>query len=84
MTPPAPEAGQTGHPPPAAPFDPEATVHLLALARAGDPDALGRLLDRCLPPLRRWARGRFPTHLRERLEAPDFVRDTVVAAVAVL
>jgi RNA polymerase sigma-70 factor (ECF subfamily) len=82
MTPPTPEAGPPGHPPPAAPFDPEATVHLLALARAGDPDALSRLLERCLPPLRRWARGRFPTHLRERLEAPDFVRETVVGALA--
>ncbi len=82
MTPPTPEAGPPGHPPPEAPFDPEATVHLLALARAGDGDALNRLLDRCLPALRRWARGRFPTHLRERLEAPDFVRETVAAALA--
>jgi len=82
MTPPTPEAGPPGHPQPEAPFDPEATVHLLALVRAGDGDALNRLLDRCLPPLRRWARGRFPTHLRERLEAPDFVQETVVAALA--
>jgi RNA polymerase sigma-70 factor (ECF subfamily) len=77
-----PEAGSPGHQHAAAPFDPEATVHLLALAQAGDDDALSRLLERCLPPLRRWARGRFPTALREHLEAPDFVRETVVAALA--
>jgi hypothetical protein len=82
MTPPTPEAGPPGHPQPEAPFDPEATVHLLALVRADAGDALNRLLDRCLPPLRRWARGRFPTHLREKLEASDFVQETVVAALA--
>ena len=62
-------------------LDPEATVDLLTRARAGDETALNRLLERCLPPLRRWAHGRLPPFARDALDTGDLVQDTVVAAL---
>ena len=49
---------------PLAPNGLETTVELLAQVRQGDRDALDRLIARCLPPLRRWARGRLPSAAR--------------------
>ncbi len=62
-------------------LDPEATIELLARARSGDEAALNRLLDRCLPPLRRWAHGRLPPFARDLLDTADIVQDTVIAAL---
>ena len=42
------------------PLAPEATVELLNRIKSGDDTALERLLERCIPALRRWARGRLP------------------------
>jgi RNA polymerase sigma-70 factor (ECF subfamily) len=56
----------------------ESTHDLLALVRQGDRDALDRLFARCLPPLRRWARGRLPTAARGALDTQDLVQDTIV------
>lgn len=56
----------------------ESTVELLARARQGDRDALDRLITRCLPPLRRWARGRLPTAARGALDTQDLVQDTIL------
>src|SRR5262245_2457568 len=56
----------------------ESTQQLLDLVRQGDRDALERLYVRCLPPLRRWARGRLPTAARGALDTQDLVQDTVV------
>lgn len=53
------------------------TVELLARGRAGDRDAIGRLFERCLPSLRRWARGRLPAYARGSLETNDVVQETV-------
>ena len=39
------------------PLPPETTIELLELAKGGDPQALDRLLERCVPALRRWAHG---------------------------
>ncbi|MEZ5285901.1 MAG: sigma-70 family RNA polymerase sigma factor [Vicinamibacterales bacterium] len=64
-----------------APIDPEATVNLLARVRAGDDEALNRLLERCLPPLRRYAHMRLPSYLRGPLDTGDLVQDTVIAAL---
>lgn len=63
------------------PLAPETTVELLQLARAGDQDALERLLARCIPVLLRWARGRLPQSARGMLETRDLVQDAVIAAM---
>jgi RNA polymerase sigma-70 factor (ECF subfamily) len=56
----------------------ESTHELLSLVRQGDRDALERLFARCLPPLRRWARGRLPAAARGALDTQDLVQDTIV------
>lgn len=56
----------------------ESTLELLALVRDGDRDALERLFSRCLPPLRRWARGRLPAAARGALDTQDLVQDTIL------
>jgi RNA polymerase sigma factor (sigma-70 family) len=56
----------------------ESSFELLARARAGDSDALNRLLARHLPRLRRWAAGRLPGCARGRDDTDDLVQDTVV------
>ena len=56
----------------------ESTLVLLARVRQGDRDALDQLFSRCLPPLRRWARGRLPAAARGALDTQDLVQDTVL------
>jgi RNA polymerase sigma factor (sigma-70 family) len=56
----------------------ESTFELLALVREGDRSALERLFTRCLPPLRRWARGRLPSAARGALDTQDLVQDTIL------
>jgi RNA polymerase sigma-70 factor, ECF subfamily len=56
----------------------ESTVELLARVREGDREALDRLITRCLPPLRRWARGRLPSAARGALDTQDLVQDTIL------
>jgi RNA polymerase sigma factor (sigma-70 family) len=51
---------------------------LVARAQRGDASALGRLVGRCLPQLRRWARRRFPRWARTAADTSDFVQDAVV------
>jgi RNA polymerase sigma factor (sigma-70 family) len=63
------------------PLAPEATIELLALVRNGDRAALARLLERCIPALRRWARGRLPQWTRGVIETNDLVLDAVIAAM---
>ena len=66
-------------PDPGTPSSPlESTHELLSLVRQGDRDALDRLYARCLPPLRRWARGRLPAAARGALDTQDLVQDTIV------
>jgi len=67
--------------PPERPLDPETTVELLNRVKAGDDQARERLVSRCLPPLRRWARGRLPTYARDMLDTEDLVQDSVIAAL---
>ena len=57
--------------------DPESSVELLERARAGDSEALDRLLGRYLPRLRRWASGRLPHWARDLADTEDLVQDTV-------
>lgn len=63
---------------PGTPKPLETTVQLLDRIRRGDRDALDQLFARCLPPLRRWARGRLPAAARGALDTQDLVQDTVL------
>ena len=63
------------------PLAPEATVELLNQARRGDAFALERLLERCMPPLRRWAHGRLPAPLRGPQETADLVQNAIAATL---
>lgn len=56
----------------------ETTLDLLARARAGDRGSLDALFERCLPPLRRWARGRLPGYARDLADTQDLVQETVL------
>ena len=59
----------------------EPTVALLARVKEGDSDALNRLVERSLPPLRRWARGRLPQWARGLDDTQDLVQDAVLRAL---
>lgn len=63
------------------PLGPEATVDLLNRIKGGDDAALERLLQRCIPALRRWASGRLPSSARGMLETADLVQDAVMACM---
>jgi RNA polymerase sigma-70 factor (ECF subfamily) len=63
------------------PLAAETTAELLGRAKAGDQHALGALLERCLPALRRWAHGRLPGHARGMLDTADLVQDAVMGAM---
>ena len=63
------------------PLDPETTIELLGRVKDGDAAARDRLIARCLPPLRRWARGRLPAYARDMLDTDDIVQDTVLSAL---
>jgi RNA polymerase sigma-70 factor, ECF subfamily len=56
----------------------DSTLHVLERARLGDRTAARILLERALPPLRRWTRGRLPTHARAGMDTEDVVQDAVV------
>lgn len=68
-------------PRPSAPSALDGTLELLARVREGDASALDALFARCLPALRRWARGRLPAAARGALDTQDLVQDTVVNAL---
>jgi len=59
----------------------EETVDLLNKIKQGDEAARERLMERCVPALRRWARGRLPSSARGMLETADIVQDAVMAAM---
>jgi RNA polymerase sigma-70 factor, ECF subfamily len=56
-------------------------VELLARIRAGDAEALNRLLARHLPALQRWARGRLPSGVRDLEDTADLVQESVIQAL---
>lgn len=56
----------------------ETTVDLLAKLRAGVQGAETRLVERCLPPLKRWAKGRLPRFARSLYDTQDLVHDAIV------
>jgi RNA polymerase sigma factor (sigma-70 family) len=56
----------------------ESTTHLVTKARAGDRSAAGALLERAVPHLRRWTRGRIPSYGRGHADTEDIVQDAIV------
>ena len=60
----------------------EPTVELIRKARSGNELALEALLERCLPPLTRWAHGRLPIRARGHLDTVDLVQEAAIHAIA--
>ena len=56
----------------------DTTLQLLALARAGNREAIEILYARYFPRLRRWASGRLPPWARDVRETQDLVQDTLL------
>ena len=56
----------------------EPTIELVVRAQAGDRLAVEALLERCLPPLKRWAHGRLPASARGRLDTGDLVQEAAL------
>jgi DNA-directed RNA polymerase specialized sigma24 family protein len=54
------------------------TLHVLERARRGDRSAAQILLERALPSLRKWSRGRLPGYARAGFDTEDVVHDAVV------
>jgi len=57
------------------------TLELILRARDGDQSALQAILERCLPPLTRWAHGRLPSAARGYLDTGDLVQDAAMNAI---
>jgi RNA polymerase sigma-70 factor (ECF subfamily) len=66
------------------PDDDESTRVLIERSRAGDAEALNRLLERHLPRLRRWASGRLPQSIRHAADTEDLVQETVIRTLRVV
>ena len=60
----------------------EPTIELVLSARNGDHMALEALLERCLPPLKRWAHGRLPARARGGLDTGDLVQEAAMHVLA--
>ncbi len=56
----------------------EPTMELVLRARGGDRAAVEALLQRSLPPLKRWAHGRLPAAARGHLDTDDLVQETAL------
>jgi RNA polymerase sigma-70 factor (ECF subfamily) len=54
------------------------TLHVLERAKRGDRSAAQILLERALPSLRKWSRGRLPVYARAGFDTEDVVQDAVV------
>ena len=57
------------------------TVDLLERFKQGDNEAVSLLVERSLPPLKRWARGRLPQWARGTADTQDLVQDAVIRAL---
>ena len=56
----------------------DSTLAVLERARQGDRSAARILLERALPSLHRWTRGRLPRYARAGIDTEDVVQDAVV------
>jgi len=59
----------------------ETTATLIHRLQEGDDAARSLLVERCLPALRRWARGRLPAYGRDLAETDDVVQTTLIRAL---
>src|SRR5881227_2636184 len=62
----------------------EPTLELVVRARGGDRPAMEALLERCLPPLKRWAHGRLPAAARGNLDTGDLVQEAALHVLGCL
>jgi RNA polymerase sigma factor (sigma-70 family) len=60
---------------------PSSTAGLVARARLGDSGALGQLIGRYLPWLRRWAHGRLSRAARAAADTADVVQDALLHTI---
>ena len=63
---------------PASPVALTSTLELLERLKGGDDEVVGILVERTLPSLKRWARGRLPPWARTMSETQDLVQDAVL------
>jgi RNA polymerase sigma factor (sigma-70 family) len=59
-------------------MDMESSFDLIQRAQGGDDDALNSLLERYLPRLRRWARGRLPAYARDLGDTNDLIQEAAI------
>ena len=57
------------------------TLELLERFKQGDNEAVSLLVERSIPPLKRWARGRLPQWARGTADTQDLVQDAVIRAL---
>src|SRR5262245_42241406 len=57
------------------------TIELLERFKKGDEEAVSILVERSIPPLKRWARGRLPIWARSLAETQDLVQNAVLRAL---
>ncbi len=57
------------------------TIDLLERFKRGDEEAVNLLVERSIPPLKRWARGRLPQWARGLAETQDLVQNAVLRAI---
>jgi RNA polymerase sigma factor (sigma-70 family) len=62
----------------------EPTIELVVRARTGDRPAMEALLERCLPPLKRWAHGRLPAAARGNMDTGDLVQEAALHVLGCL
>jgi RNA polymerase sigma factor (sigma-70 family) len=72
---------QDGPEPDHRPMDLTSTIDLLERFKQGDDAAVSLLVERSVPPLRRWARGRLPNWARGLADTQDLVQDAVIRAL---
>jgi RNA polymerase sigma-70 factor (ECF subfamily) len=59
----------------------ESTIVVLERAKRGDSSAARILIERALPSLRRWTRGRLPMYARAGADTEDIVQDALVCTL---
>jgi RNA polymerase sigma-70 factor (ECF subfamily) len=59
----------------------DSTIDVLKRAKQGDHSAARILIERALPPLRRWTRGRLPRYARAGEDTEDVVQDAVMGTL---
>ena len=59
----------------------DSTIEILERAKGGDRTATQILIERALPPLRRWTRGRLPRYARTGDDTEDVVQDAILGTL---